>query len=64
MACAVLLEHVSSEEEVAAALVMMRGPVILADTALEFDVGVNSDELKEKKKQELSACGLVVRQTV
>lgn len=64
VASAVLLEHVSSEEEVAAALVMMRGPVILADTALEFDVGVNSDELKEKKKQELSACGLVVRQTV
>jgi hypothetical protein len=61
-ACAVLLRDVPPNGT--QGLIVARGPVIVADTALVFHSSVNTDALKGAKHTQLAAFGIVVRQAV
>lgn len=61
IACAVLINAIPASATDSPALVLARGPVIVADNALAFDASVDAAE-KALKHQQLSAHGIVVRQ--
>lgn len=62
IACAVLLDDVPASTTDTQAVVLVRGPVIVADSALVFDPTVTDDAAKAIKHQQLAAHGIVVRQ--
>lgn len=62
-ACAVLLQEIEPGDELEDAVVLARGPVIVAEAGLFFDESV-TDALKPIKHQQLAAHGIVVRQSV
>lgn len=64
IACAVLIEAVDATEADAQGLVLVRGPVILADAALHFDASVDDEAAETDKHAQLAAFGLVVRHAV
>jgi hypothetical protein len=61
-ACAVLLDDVPANGT--KGLIVARGPVIAADTALVFHSSVNTEALKGAKHKQLAAFGIVVRKAV
>jgi hypothetical protein len=63
LACAVLLESVDATHEQAQALAVVRGPVIVSDTKLNFDSSVDNQDKRNIKHQQLAAFGLVVAHT-
>ena len=62
IACAVLLDAASITDTSAVALV--RGPVIVADSALVFAGAITTTVAKTTKQDQLAAHGIVVRQAV
>ena len=62
-AIAVLLEAVDATAVDQSALVVARGPVILSKAALVFDASVDDNSKKAAKHTQLSAAGLVPRET-
>ena len=62
-AVAVLLEAVDATAADKTALVVARGPVILSEAALVFDASVDDATKTAAKHAELSAVGLVPRET-
>ena len=64
-ACAVLLSDVdASAEAIPGAVVLARGPAIVADIRLVYDASVNTDALKKEKQSQLAALGIVTREAV
>lgn len=63
-AVAVLLEPVDATAADATAVVLARGPAIVAEAALVFDASVDQPAEKAAKKAELAAAGIVPRLTV
>ena len=63
IANAVLIEAVDATAADAPALVIVRGPVIVADRALVFDASVADPAAQSLKHQQLAAHGIVVRAT-
>lgn len=61
IACAVLLDDVPASTTDTQAVVLVRGPAIVADRALVFDATVTDDADKTIKHQQLAAHGIVVR---
>ena len=61
IACAVLVEAVDATAADTKALVLVRGPVIVADRALAFDASVADAAAQSLKHQQLAAHGIVVR---
>lgn len=61
VACAVLLQAVPPSEEKTEALILSRGPVIVAERALHFDASVNTEILQHEKTASLIAYGIVAR---
>ncbi|MDR4125564.1 head decoration protein [Yanghanlia caeni] len=61
IACAVLLHPVAASNVDTQAVVLARGPVIVADRALAFDASVTDAAAKSLKHQQLAAHGIVVR---
>lgn len=64
IACAVLVDPVPASTVDRTALVLARGPVILADSALQFDASVTDASTQSLKHQQLAAHGIVVRSAV
>ncbi len=62
-ACAVLLEIVDATAADAVGLVAVRGPIILSKDRLAYDASVDLDAEKTAKIAQLTALGLVVRDT-
>ena len=62
-AVAVLLEAVDATAADKTALVVARGPAIVSKAALVFDPSVNDAAKKKAKHAELSAAGIVPRET-
>ena len=60
----VLLQNIEPGEEISDAVVLARGPAIVAEACLVFDASVNTDILKDIKHQQLAKHGIVVRQSV
>ena len=61
-ACAVLLADVDgSNEAIPNAVVLARGPAIVADIKLVYDASVNTDALKQEKQAQLAAVGIATR---
>ena len=63
IANAVLIEAVDATAADTPALVLVRGPVIVADRALVFDASVADPAAQSLKHQQLAAHGIVVRAT-
>ena len=63
IANAVLIEAVDASATDTPALVLVRGPVIVADRALVFDTSVADPAAQSLKHQQLAAHGIVVRAT-
>ena len=63
IANAVLIEAVDATAADTPALVLARGPVIVADRALVFDASVADPAAQSLKHQQLAAHGIVVRAT-
>lgn len=63
IANAVLIEPVDATAADTPALVLVRGPVIVADRALAFDASVADAAAQSLKHQQLAAHGIVVRAT-
>ena len=63
IACAVLLHPVPASSTDTQAVVLARGPVIVADGALAFDASI-ADADRPLKHQQLAAHGIVVRAAV
>ncbi len=61
IACAVLLHPVAASDTDTQAVVLVRGPVIVADRALAFDASVADAAAQSLKHQQLAAHGIVVR---
>jgi len=61
IACAVLVEAVDATTADTQAVVLARGPVIVADRALVFDTSVADAAAQSIKHQQLAAHGIVVR---
>ena len=61
IANAVLIEAVDATAADTPALVLVRGPVIVADRALVFDTSVADPAAQSLKHQQLAAHGIVVR---
>ncbi len=61
IACAVLLHAVPVSDTDTQAVVLVRGPVIVADRALVFDATVVDAAAQSLKHQQLAAHGIVVR---
>ena len=61
IANAVLIEAVDATAADTPALVLVRGPVIVADRALVFDASVADAAAQSLKHQQLAAHGVVVR---
>ena len=61
IACAVLLHPVAASATDTQAVVLARGPVIVADRALAFDASVADATAQSLKHQQLAAHGIVVR---
>ena len=61
IACAVLLHAVPASDTDTQAVVLARGPVIVADRALAFDASVADATAQSLKHQQLAAHGIVVR---
>lgn len=61
IANAVLIEAVDATAADTPALVLARGPVIVADRALAFDASVADAAAQSLKHQQLAAHGIVVR---
>ena len=61
IACAVLLHAVPASDTDTQAVVLARGPVIVADRALAFDASVTDAAAQSLKHQQLAAHGIVVR---
>lgn len=64
IACAVLLHDVAASAETRQALILARGPAIVAEAQLAFDASVNDPAKKAAKLEQLAAHGLVARTTV
>lgn len=64
VACVVLLQNIEPDVEISDAVVLARGPAIVAEAGLVFDDSVNTDALKYAKHQQLAQHGIVVRQSV
>lgn len=62
-ACAVLLEIVDATAADAVGLVAARGPIILSKGRLAYDASVDLDAEKTAKIAQITALGLVVRDT-
>ena len=60
----VLLQNIEPGVEVSDAVVLARGPAIVAEAGLVFDASVNTDILKDTKHQQLAEHGIIVRQSV
>lgn len=63
IACAVLLHAVPVSDTDTQAVVLVRGPVIVADKALVFDASVADPAAQSLKHPQLAAHGIVVRAT-
>jgi hypothetical protein len=63
-AVAVLLEAIDATAADRAGLVVARGPAIMSKAALVFDASVDDDTKKAAKHAELSAAGIIPRDTV
>ena len=63
MAVAVLLEAVDATAAEKTGLIVARGPAIVSKAALVFDASVDDDTKKGTKHAELSAAGIVPRDT-
>jgi len=63
IANAVLIEAVDATATDTPALVLVRGPAIVADRALVFDASVADAAAQSLKHQQLAAHGIVVRAT-
>ena len=64
-ACAVLLADVDgSNEAIPSAVVLARGPAIVADIKLVYDASVNTDALKKEKQAQLAVLDIVTREAV
>lgn len=61
IACAVLLHPVAASDADTQAVVLARGPAIVADRALAFDASVTDAAAQSLKHQQLAAHGIVVR---
>lgn len=61
IASAVLVEAVDATTADTQAVVLARGPVIVADRALAFDASVTDAAAQSLKHQQLAAHGIVVR---
>lgn len=61
IACAVLLHAVPASDIDTQAVVLARGPVIVAERALAFDASVGNATAQSLKHQQLAAHGIVVR---
>ena len=61
-ACAVLMQDVPPNGT--QGIIVARGPVVIADTALVFHASVTTDAGKNEKHQQLAAFGIVVRKAV
>ena len=61
IANAVLLHPVAASDTETQAVVLARGPVIVADRALAFDASVADATAQSLKHQQLAAHGIVVR---
>lgn len=61
IACAVLVEAVDATAADTQAVVLVRGPAIVADRALVFDASVSDAAAQSFKHQQLAAHGIVVR---
>ncbi len=61
IACAVLVEAVDATAADTQAVVLARGPAIVADQALVFDASVADAAAQSLKHQQLAAHGIVVR---
>jgi hypothetical protein len=64
LACAVLLEAVDATSTDSAGLAVVRGPVILADVALNYHASVDDPTKQAAKQAELAAYGLVTREAL
>jgi hypothetical protein len=64
VAIAVLLDAVDATDAAVTGLITARGPVILAEGALVFDVSVDQPAERTAKIVQLAAQGLVARTTV
>lgn len=62
IACAVLLDAASGTDT--STVVLVRGPVIVADSALVFAATITTTVAKSAKQDQLAAHGIVVRQAV
>lgn len=62
IACAVLLDAASGTDT--STVVLVRGPVIVADSALVFAATITTTLAKTAKQDQLAAHGIVVRQAV
>ncbi len=62
-AVAVLLEAVDATAADRTGIVIARGPAIMSKAALVFDASVDDDTKKAAKQAELSAAGIVPRDT-
>ena len=63
IASAVLLQAVPLSDTDTSAVVLARGPVIVADRALVFEASVTDPAAQTLKHQQLAAHGIVVRAT-
>ena len=61
IACAVLVEAVDATAADTQAVILARGPAIVADRALVFDASVTDAAAQPFKHQQLAAHGIVVR---
>lgn len=61
IACAVLLAPVDATAADTQAVALVRGPVIVADAALQFHSTVDTDSERADKRRQLAAHGIVVR---
>ena len=61
IACAVLIAPVDATAAEAEAVVVLRGPAIVADAALVLDASVDDAPATQAKHQQLAAHGIVVR---
>jgi hypothetical protein len=64
IACAVLLDAASAVGTDTSAVALVRGPVIVADSALVFAATITTTVAKSAKQDQLAAHGIVVRQAV
>jgi len=63
-ACAVLLSDIDASDAATEAVILARGPAIVADIKLVYDASVNTDALKQEKQAQLAALGIATREAI